>query len=199
MSAPDGWPPERRALASLLLRRAFRFGDFALSSGGRSPYYFDGRQVSLHGPGARLVGPALLALARADGVSAVGGPAIGADPLVTAIAFSSALDGGALVDAFIVRPQPKAHGAGGAIAGPPLHPGQRVALADDALTTGRSLVEAAARVRETGAEIVAAYVLVDREEGDAAGRLAAAGLPVRALFRRSELLTPAGEPRPELA
>ena len=74
-----------------------------------------------------------------------------------------------------------------------------MALADDALTTGRSLVEAAARVRETGAEIVAAYVLVDREEDGAAGRLAAGGLPVRALFRRSELLTPAGEPRPDLA
>ena len=113
MSAPGGWSPDRRALAGLLLGRAFRFGDFRLSSGGRSPYYFDGRQVSLHGPGARLVGQALLALARGDGVSAVGGPAIGADPLATAVALCSALDGGPVLDAFIVRPQPKAHGAGG--------------------------------------------------------------------------------------
>ncbi len=188
--------PPRRALARLLLARAFRFGDVTLASGARSAYYFDGRQVTLTAVGARLVGTELLRLARADRVSAVGGPTIGADPIAAAVALLSGLDGGDPIDAFLVRANPKAHGMGGVIAGPALAPGQRVAIVDDALTTGGSLLEAAARVRETGATIVAAYVLVDREEGGATA-LAAAGIAVRGVFLRSQLLDAESRPRPD--
>ncbi|HVA20482.1 MAG TPA: orotate phosphoribosyltransferase [Candidatus Micrarchaeia archaeon] len=192
-SAPDS---DRLALARLLLVRAFRFGAFTLSSGAPSPYYFDGRQVTLSAIGSRLVGAAVLRLARGDRVTAIGGPTIGADPIATAVALSSGLDGAEPIDAFLVRPAAKAYGLGGMIAGPALSPAQRVAIVDDALTTGRSLLAAAGRVRETGATIVAAYVLVDREEGGA-DALAAAGLVVRSVFRRSQLLDPEGRPRPD--
>ncbi len=184
----------RGALARLLLQRAFRFGDFTLSSGAHSSYYFDGRQVTLSAAGAQLVGEAMLAFARADGVTAIGGPTLGADPIATAVALLSAMDGGDPIDAFLVRPAAKGHGLGGVIAGPRPAPGQPIAVVDDALTTGRSLLEAVDRVRETGARVVAVYVLVDREEGGAA-RLAAAGLTLRRVFARSELLDPSGRPR----
>jgi len=193
---PEPGASERGALARLLLERSFRFGDFTLASGARSSYYFDGRQVTLAGAGAHLVGAAVLRLARADRVSAVGGPTIGADPIVAAVATLAALDGRGPVDAFLVRAAPKAHGLGGVLVGPPLRSGQRVAIVDDALTTGGSLLDAASRVRETGAEIVAAYILVDREEGGA-DRLAEAGISVRSVFRRSQLLDATGRPRPD--
>ncbi len=166
-----------------------------LTSGRRSPYYFDGRLVTLDPQGARLVGRALLALARQDGATKIGGPTLGADPMVTAAALSSALDGGAGLSAFIVRKQPKDHGTGGWCAGPAPEPGERVAVVDDTLTSGGSLLEAAERVAEVGAEIVGIYVLLDREEGGRE-RLEAAGYPVRALYRRSELLG-AGSPPAE--
>ncbi|MGA9774525.1 MAG: orotate phosphoribosyltransferase, partial [Candidatus Dormiibacterota bacterium] len=94
---------DRRTLLRLMLDRAFRVGDFLLTSGRRSPYYFDGRLVTLDPVGALLVGRTLLEFAREDKVEMVGGPTLGADPMVTAVALCSALDGGPKVGAFIVR------------------------------------------------------------------------------------------------
>ena len=61
-------------------RGALRYGDFTLSSGAHSNYYFDGRLLTLDPEGAFTVGNALLPLMRKAGVSAVGGPTLGADP-----------------------------------------------------------------------------------------------------------------------
>ncbi len=179
---------DRRALLALMLDRAFRVGDFLLTSGRRSRYYFDGRLVTLDPVGALLIGREMLGWAREDGVLRVGGPTLGADPMVTAIAVCSALDSGARVGAFIVRKEAKGHGAGGSFAGPAPQPGEPVALVDDALTTGGSLLDAASKVAETGARIVAIYTLLDREEGGRA-RVEDAGYRLRSIFNRSELLS----------
>ncbi|MHB1576563.1 MAG: orotate phosphoribosyltransferase [Candidatus Dormibacteria bacterium] len=178
---------DRRVLLELMLQRAFRVGDFLLTSGRRSPYYFDGRMVTLDPVGALLIGREMAAWARQDRVSKVGGPTLGADPMVASVACCSALDQGPKVGAFIVRKQAKEHGAGGRFAGPAPEPGERVALVDDALTTGGSLLETAATVAETGAEIVCVYTLLDREEGGRE-RLTEAGYPLRAIFSRTDLL-----------
>jgi len=182
---------DRKALLDLMLDRAFRVGDFLLTSGRRSRYYFDGRLVTLDPLGALLIGREMAGWAREDGVVRVGGPTLGADPMVTAIALCSALDQGARIGAFIVRKESKDHGAGGSFAGPEPGAGERVALVDDALTTGGSLLAAAAKVAETGARIVAIYTLLDREEGGRA-RVEQAGYQLRSLFTRSELI-PDGE------
>lgn len=188
---------ERQTLLRLMLDRAFRVGDFLLSSGRRSPYYFDGRLVTLDPVGALLVGRVLLEFAREDGVEAVCGPTLGADPMVTAVALCSALDGGPRVAAFIVRKGTKEHGVGGEFAGPPPTPGQPVAVVDDALTSGGSLLAATERVQAAGARVVCLYTLLDREEGGRE-RIEAAGHRLRAIFTRSELLagTPSPGPRP---
>ncbi|MGH7665702.1 MAG: orotate phosphoribosyltransferase [Candidatus Dormibacteria bacterium] len=182
---------ERQALLDLMLSRAFKVGEFILSSGRNSPYYFDGRLVTLDPKGSGWVGRAMLEFARQDRVSRIGGPTLGADPMVAAVALCSALDGGPEVAGFIVRKQVKEHGAGGWCAGPEPAPGDRVALVDDALTSGGSLLQTAERVKESGAQIVAMYTLLDREEGGRE-RLEAAGFRVRAIFRRRELLGPDG-------
>ena len=93
------------------------------------------------------------------------------------------------VTAFIVRKEVKAHGTGRAIEGPPLRPGTRVVLVDDTLTTGGTFLTARDRVLETGAVVVEALCVVDRDEG---GREALddAGIPLHALFHRSEFRAP---------
>jgi len=60
---------DRRQLLALMLKRAFRVGDFVLTSGQHSPYYFDGRLVTLDPWGALLVGRAMLKFAREDGLN----------------------------------------------------------------------------------------------------------------------------------
>ncbi len=181
----------RQELLRLMLTRAFRVGEFLLTSGRRSPYYFDGRLVTLDARGALLVGRALLAFAREDAVTKIGGPTLGADPMVAAAALCSALDGGPTLSAFIVRKEAKEHGAGGWCAGEPPTSGELVALVDDALTTGGSLLQAAEKVAAAGARIVGIYTLLDREEGGRE-RLQESGYRVRSIFLRSDLLTPDG-------
>ncbi|MBV8300654.1 MAG: orotate phosphoribosyltransferase, partial [Candidatus Dormibacteraeota bacterium] len=155
---------QRAELHDLLLQRAFRFGDFVLTSGRRSDYYVDGKQVTLLGRGVYLVALAVLDRCRELGVSAVGGLTLGADPIAAAVAALSGA-GESPVDAFIVRKEAKSHGTGAAIEGPPLHAGQRVVLVDDTLTTGGTFLQAAAAVRTAGAVVVEAICVVDREEG----------------------------------
>lgn len=178
----------RDELHALIATRAFRYGDFVLSSGRRSTYYVDGKQVTLDGRGLWIVSRLVLERCHELNVDAVGGLTLGADPIAAGAAALSGAEPPRIA-AFIVRKQEKGHGTGRTIEGPPLGPGMRVVLVDDALTTGGSLLQARDPVTATGATIVEAIVLIDREEG---GRenLTAAGVPVHALFTRSEFPAP---------
>jgi len=181
----------RTELHALLYARSFQFGDFVLRSGRRSDFYFDGKQVTLQGRGLYLVSRLILQRVRElDGITAVGGMTLGADPIASGVAALSGMEDAQPLDAFIVRKEVKDHGTGKPIEGPALQPGQRVVLVEDTITTGGALLQALDRVAETGAEVVEAIVIVDREEG---GReaLAERGLNLHALYRRSEFPTPA--------
>lgn len=181
----------RSELHAMLYERSFQFGDFLLRSGRRSDFYFDGKQVTLDGRGLYLVSRLMLQRVREIGaVAAVGGMTLGADPICSGVAALSGMEDAAPLRAFIVRKEVKDHGTGRPIEGPALQPGDRVVLVEDTITTGGALLQAYDRVVETGAEVAEAIVIVDREEG---GREACAerGLPLHALYRRSEFPTPA--------
>ena len=159
-----------RLLQLALDKGALRYGDFTLTSGRKSGYYFDGRLLSLDPEGAYLVGQALLPSIRAAGAQAIGGPTLGADPIVTAVALVSHLEGGpegAPIPAFIVRKEAKAHGTGQAIEGP-LPPGCRTAIVDDTCTTGGSLFQAIDAAEAAGCTVVKVLALLDRQEGGGA-------------------------------
>lgn len=175
----------RIELRRLVAERAVRRGDFVLSSGRRSSYYVDGKQVTLEGRGLYLAARLILARAQQLGAVAVGGLTVGADPIAAAVAALSGAEGVPL-RAFLVRKQVKDHGTAQRIEGPPLTPGDRVVVVDDVVTTGASLLIAAEAVRATGAEVVEAVCVVDREEGGAAA-VRSRGIPFAALFCRSEL------------
>ncbi len=143
---------------------ALRFGDFTLTSGEKSKYYFDGRLLTLSPEGSNAVAQVILPAIRKSGAEAVGGPAVAAVPMVTGIAMHSALDGGRQVPAFFVRPQPKEHGMGKLIEGP-LPAGVPVAIVDDACSTAGSLYLAIRAAEEAGHKVVFVGCILDRNQG----------------------------------
>ncbi len=155
---------EAEQLLQLAIERgALKYGEYTLSSGRISRYYFDGRLLSLDPQGAYLIGKALLPILKEVGADAIGGLTLGADPIVTAVALSSHLDGDS-IPGFIVRKEAKAHGTTQQVEGP-LRPGSRVAIVDDVCTTGTSLFTAIEAAEAMGCTIAKVIVILDRMQG----------------------------------
>lgn len=156
-----------RLLALALERGALKYGDFTLSSGKKSSYYFDGRLLSLDPEGAHLIAQALLPLLRQAGAQAIGGLTLGADPIVSAVALASHLESpqGRGIPGFIVRKEAKGHGTRQGIEGPRLVEGSRVAIVDDVCTTGGSLFQAIEAAEAAGCTVVKVLAVLDRREG----------------------------------
>ena len=171
------------ALREHLLAHAVRRGDFVLKSGKPTSWFIDAKQTTCRPDGMLLVADALLAVLPED-VTAIGGLTMGADAAAFATAGIAATRGRAL-KAFSVRKEAKDHGGGGRLAGA-LDPGDRVAITEDAVTRGVSMLEAAAVVREAGAEPVLLVPVVDRG-GTVTAMAAEQGLPVRALVTAPDL------------
>ncbi len=144
-------------------RRALTYGDYTLSSGQKSSYYFDGRRLTLDPEGSYLVGRAFWQLLDGADVQAIGGPTLGADPIVTAVALTSHLEGNSMA-AFIVRKEAKTHGTGQLIEGP-LEKGSRVAIVDDSCSTGGSLFHAVEAAEAAGCTVVKVLAILDRHQG----------------------------------
>jgi orotate phosphoribosyltransferase len=169
----------RQELQTYLLEYSLRFGDFTLTSGRKSDYYIDGKQISLRGRGAYLVGQLILEELKRTGVDAIGGPTLGADPVIGAVIALAALENISLIG-FIVRKEAKEHGTQRLIEGP-LQPGMRVAVFDDTVTTGGSLKHAIDQVEAAQCRVVKVLAIVDRQEG-AQENFARWGYPFHALF-----------------
>ena len=128
-------------LARLLKIEALRKGRFILSSGKVSNYYLDGRIITLTPEGAYLVASIILGLVKDKNIGAIGGPTLGADPIVGAVACLSHIRKKP-IKTFIVRKAVKEHGMKRRIEGPTLKRGEKVILVDDVATTGKALIEA---------------------------------------------------------
>lgn len=154
----------RQQLIEYIGSDAVFHGDFTLTSGKKASYYVDLRRLSLDHRVAPLIGEVMLDLvAPIEGVSAVGGLTMGADPIAAAILHRGAVRGVAY-DAFVVRKEPKDHGRGRQVEGPDLE-GKRVVVVEDTSTTGGSPLKAIEALRKVGAEIAGVAVVVDRATG----------------------------------
>jgi orotate phosphoribosyltransferase len=163
------------------VRSAFRTGEFVLSSGAKSNYYFDCRLVTLDQEGSALCADALLAQIRRAKATAVGGMTLGADPLVSTIGLLS-YQKKVKLKLFYVRKEPKKHGTRRQIEGPPLEASDRVAIVEDVVTSGRSALTACEAVRrESTCKIVGVFAILDRLEGGRAA-IESAGYPLHSLF-----------------
>lgn len=170
---------DRDRLVALFHERALKFGDFTLVSGKKSTYYLDGKQITLHSEGLKLVSYGLLELLQDVDFAAIGGMSIGADPIVGGVLTAAAASQRDLAG-FMVRKESKGHGTNRFVEGP-VTPGMSVVVIDDVVTTGGSALLAADRIIEFGCSVACVVGIVDRKEGGAEN-FAARGFPFRSLL-----------------
>lgn len=180
----EGIKELKAKLFGLLEKEALKKGRFTLSSGKESNYYLDGRVITLSPEGAYLTASIILEMAKDRKISAIGGPTLGADPIVGAIACLSQIKKIPL-KTFIVRKAQKGHGTQKQIEGPQIRAGEEVLLVDDVATTGKAILEAKEALDRAGIIAKEAIVIVDRNEG-AAESLEKAGLLLRPIFHIRE-------------
>ncbi len=188
-SAPSPWLTAdsgtvRQKLLDLFCELAYREGDFVLTSGQRSTYYINGKQVTLHPEGSVGVGRLLLEMLP-QGTTAVAGLTLGADPMVTAVSVVGVYEGQSIAP-LIIRKAAKGHGTQAYIEGLALEPGTNVVVLEDVVTTGKSALQAVERLRDAGYGVDRILALVDRQQGGAE-LYAKEGLNFEALFKIEEV------------
>ena len=146
---------------------ALLFGDFTLASGKKSPYYFDSKKLTLEPRGALFVGKRMVEKLDELEISFVGGTAYGAIPIVSHVVLCSGLREGAPIHAFYHRRKTdvKKHGTKAESEGQFPPKGEPVAILEDVVTTGDSLLEAIRQAEGDGYNVTHALTLVDRDEG----------------------------------
>ena len=177
----------KKRLAQLLLKKSYREGNFVLASGKHSSYYFDCRVTALSAEGSWLIGLLFNDLLKNYEIAGIGGMTMGADPLVSATTVLSHINNRPL-DGLLVRKEAKGHGTGQYVEGlANFSAGQSVAMVEDVVTTGGSLLKACKRIEDCGLKVAVCCAILDRQEG---GREAveSAGYTLLSLFTRQELL-----------
>ncbi len=177
----------RAQLLELIIDVSFERKEVTLASGRKSNFYLDLRQTLMRPRGVALAGRLVLdLLSRGTPVQAVGGMAVGAVPLVSAVLGSAArTPGHEDMLGFFVRKEAKKHGMGKQVEGG-FAEGQVVALVEDTTTTGGSTLDAVEIVKAAGGKVARVICLVDRGEG-AAEAFAERGLTLEPVFGRADL------------
>lgn len=183
MSAHDS-RPDRQKIAQDIANLALLRGSFTLRSGRTSSYYLDKYRFSTRpevlGPIADLFAERLGPLGLTDGTLArIAGAELGGIPLVAATSLRTGLP------CLFVRNAKKDYGTAKQLEGI-IERGDRVAFLEDVATTGGQALEAAAVLRDAGAEVVGIIAVIDRQEG-ARENVEKAGLRFEALFTAADL------------
>lgn len=155
----------KKRLREIVIEKSLSFGKFVLASGKESSYYLDCRKATLHPEGLYCISRLFLKKMEdcEEVVDAIGGPMIGADPLVAGVVLQSHVENNP-VEGFIVRKEQKDHGAMKKIEGN-LKEGSNVVVVDDVVTTGGSILKSIEEVESLGCKVVLILSVVDRDEG----------------------------------
>jgi len=175
---------DRQRLIELIKTHALQFGNFTLASGKQASFYLDCRKLTLHPQGANQIAAGMLELLANRIPNAIGGMAIGADP-ISAATITVAGQRGLDLLGFIVRKEAKQHGTGRQVEGP-VEPGMSAVIVEDVVTSGGSALKAVDAARDFGLQVDTILAVVDRLEG---GREAieAAGLQLHTLLTVRDL------------
>ena len=151
----------RDTLLMLLKDRAYRKGQFTLSSGKESEHYVNCKPVTLSCEGNALLAHLMIKHIEKKAV-AVGGLTLGADPLVCGIAQKAYYKCDRHIDALIIRKNPKGYGTKEVIEGNKPPKGSVVTVLEDVTTTGGSAMVAVNVLRDAGYTVNRVVCIVDR-------------------------------------
>jgi orotate phosphoribosyltransferase len=178
MAGSSVGPIDRQQLGRDLVAVSYLRGDFVLSSGARSSFYFDKYLFETKPAIMGRVAAALAGMVPA-GIDRLAGPELGAVALATAVSLETGLP------FVIVRKESKDYATSKVVEGE-INPGDRVLIVEDVITSAGEALKAAARLEGIGAQVAGILAVLDREQSGAAN-IAAAGHSLQALFRLSEL------------
>lgn len=178
----------KKSLLEILYIRSFMFdaNGFTLASGKKSDVYIDVRKAALSAEGMELIGFAFYNELKREPIDGIGGLTFGADPIAISTALMSTMNG-KLLDAFVIRKEPKKHGTEQWIEGN-LKKGADVCIVDDVVTTGESTITAIERARAAGFNVRKVMALVDRQEGGRENIEAKTKMKLVSLFTKADLM-----------
>jgi orotate phosphoribosyltransferase len=168
---------ELEEVARDLVRACCVYGDFRLSSGHESDYYFDKYLFATKPSILRRLAKLMASLVPPD-IDRIAAAELGAVTLGTAVSLELG------VPLVIVRKDAQSYGDPRPLLGE-LHPGERVAIIDDVVITGSQALRVAQRLVDVGANVASLAVVLDRDEG-ADARFRGAGLAYSVLLRRTQ-------------
>ena len=156
-----------------------------LSSGKRSPYYMDTRGLLAF---PNLMNDVIEKLNDRISATTPEFDKLASVP-VGAVPFASMLAARMNKASVLVRDQPKQHGTKRLIEGR-LGIDDRVILVEDVITTGASVIKTIQKLKNRGAEVVAVWALLNREEGGSEHiTYEYKDIPVYSLFTTSDIFT----------
>ena len=152
-----------RLLERSIELKALQFGDFTLTSGAKTGFYFDGRLLTTDGEAVEIISEIFLDILMRRNTHYFGGPAVAAVPIIGGMVLSAHQKGYDL-KGYFVRSDAKSYGLEKRIEGH-IHPGEPVALWDDTLSTGGSLLSAVDAVDSMDASVDLVLCIMDRHHG----------------------------------
>ncbi|MCS7130263.1 MAG: orotate phosphoribosyltransferase [Archaeoglobaceae archaeon] len=136
---------------------ALKFGDFVLSSGKRSNVYVDIKLAITHPDILELIAEEISEILKKYEIDKIACIELGGVPIATAVSLKTKKP---LV---IFRKELKSYGVGGDMIGE-IREDENVAVVEDVITTGKSALSVAERVKKKGGKVATIVAVVDREE-----------------------------------
>lgn len=166
------------SLSSRIKQCARLTGSFTLRSGKVSDTYFDKYQFEADPKLLHSIAQAMASLIP-PGTEVLAGLEMGGIPIVTMLSQVTGLP------AAFIRKEPKEYGTCRYAEGASLL-GKQFVLVEDVVSSGGAIVDALEKLKADGMSPTVAICVIDRETGGSEA-LAAAGLPLKALFTFSQI------------